>query len=215
MEQLGSQRAGSYEIVYLNIFGKSVEKIQVSLKSDKNNGTLHEGLCTFVIICRWILLRIRNVSDKSCRENRKSHFMFNNSCRLWDNVEKYGIARQATDDNIIRRMRFACWITKATHTHTHTEYVILTAFARQQWLRERVSMLRLFVHCLSCCFFWQVALGQLFFSQYFGFPLWASFYQCSILTAILILFIILPVFHTHRHLNTVHHSTSVPYSPPS
>jgi hypothetical protein len=38
-------------------------------------------------------------------------------------VEKYGTARQATDDNIIRRMRFACWITKATDTHS--EYVIL------------------------------------------------------------------------------------------
>jgi len=34
--------------------------------------------------------------------------------------EKYGTARQATDDTIIWRMRIACWITKATHTHTHT-----------------------------------------------------------------------------------------------
>jgi hypothetical protein len=55
-------------------------------------------------------------------------------------VEKYGRARQATDDNIIRRMRFACWITKATDTHS--EYVILIAFRRQQWLRERASFLR-------------------------------------------------------------------------
>jgi hypothetical protein len=39
--------------------------------------------------------------------------------RLWDNVKKYGGSREATDDNIIRRMRFACWITKAT------EYIIL------------------------------------------------------------------------------------------
>jgi hypothetical protein len=38
-------------------------------------------------------------------------------------MEKYGTARQTTDDNIIRRMRFACWITKATDTHS--EYVIL------------------------------------------------------------------------------------------
>jgi hypothetical protein len=38
------------------------------------------------------------------------------SCRLLENVEKCGTARQATDDNIIRRMRFACWITKATNT---------------------------------------------------------------------------------------------------
>jgi hypothetical protein len=55
-------------------------------------------------------------------------------------VEKYGRAGQATDDNIIRRMRFACWITKATDTHS--EYVILIAFARQKLLRERASILR-------------------------------------------------------------------------
>jgi hypothetical protein len=41
-------------------------------------------------------------------------------------VEKYGTARQATDDNIIRRMRFACWVTKATDTHS--QYVILIFF---------------------------------------------------------------------------------------
>jgi hypothetical protein len=43
-----------------------------------------------------------------------------------DNVEKYGKARQATDDNIIRRMRIACWITKATVTQS--EYVIFLFF---------------------------------------------------------------------------------------
>jgi hypothetical protein len=70
------------------------------------------------------------------------------------NVEKYGTDRQATDDNIIRRMRFACWITKATDTHS--EYVVLLAFPRQQWLRERASMVRFtYVACLvisACCF---------------------------------------------------------------
>jgi hypothetical protein len=75
------------------------------------------------------------------------------SCRLWDNVEKYGTARQATDDNIIRRMRFACCITKATDTHS--EYVILIACPRQQWLRERATMLRYTVlnihrYCVKC-----------------------------------------------------------------
>jgi hypothetical protein len=59
-------------------FSKICEKIQVSLKSDNNNGTLHEDLCTFMVICRWILVRMRNVSDKSCRENQNTHFMFNN-----------------------------------------------------------------------------------------------------------------------------------------
>jgi hypothetical protein len=55
-------------------------------------------------------------------------------------VEKYGTAGRAADNNIIRRMRFACWIPKATHTHP--EYVIFIAFPLQQWLRERASMLR-------------------------------------------------------------------------
>jgi hypothetical protein len=43
-----------------------------------------------------------------------------------DNVEKYGTARQGKNDNIIRRMRFACRITKATDTHS--EYLILIVF---------------------------------------------------------------------------------------
>jgi len=34
-------------------------------------GTLHEDLCTFLIISRSIPLRTGNVSDKSCRENQK------------------------------------------------------------------------------------------------------------------------------------------------
>ena len=46
--------------------------------------------------------------------------MFNNvffrqSCHLWDNVEKYSGAAQATVT--IRRTTY--WIPKATHTHTH------------------------------------------------------------------------------------------------
>jgi hypothetical protein len=50
---------------------------------------------------------------------------------LWNNVEKYGIARQATDDNTIQRMRCACWIPEL---QTHSEYTRFIAFLRQQWL---------------------------------------------------------------------------------
>jgi hypothetical protein len=36
--------------------------------------------CTFLIILvsRSVLLGMRNVSDKSCRENQNAHFVFNN-----------------------------------------------------------------------------------------------------------------------------------------
>jgi hypothetical protein len=36
----------------------------------------------------------------------------------------------------------ACWITKATDTHSEYVRVIVTDFPRQQWLRESASMLR-------------------------------------------------------------------------
>jgi len=39
-------------------------------------------------------------------------------------------------------MRNACWITKATDTHS--EYVIVIVFPEQKWLRERASMLHLY-----------------------------------------------------------------------
>jgi len=43
MKQFGFYWKHFYEI-YMSIFRKSVEKIEISLKSDKNNGTLHEYL---------------------------------------------------------------------------------------------------------------------------------------------------------------------------
>jgi hypothetical protein len=48
----------------------------------------------------------------------------------------------------MRRMRFAYWISKATDTRS--EYIRLTAFPRQQWLREGVSILCLYLCGPSC-----------------------------------------------------------------
>jgi hypothetical protein len=55
-------------------------------------------------------------------------------------VERYGTIRQATDGNIIQRMRFACWMSKATDTHS--EHVILIAAVLQQLSREVASVVR-------------------------------------------------------------------------
>jgi len=57
------------------IFRKFVEKIEVLLKYAKNNATVLEGLCTFIIIFHRVL-RMKNVSDK-CRENKRN-FIFSN-----------------------------------------------------------------------------------------------------------------------------------------
>jgi hypothetical protein len=54
-------------------------------------------------------------------------------------VEKYRIKSDRPQIKIWR-MRIACWITKAKNTHS--EYLILDASPLQQWLYERVSLLR-------------------------------------------------------------------------
>jgi hypothetical protein len=72
----GFQWTDFHEIWYLIIFRKYADKIQVSLKSDNNNGTLHQNLCTVMIISRWILLRMRNVSDRICKKDQTTHFIF-------------------------------------------------------------------------------------------------------------------------------------------
>jgi hypothetical protein len=99
---------------------------------------------------------------------KHTYFQFNNvfgkSCRLWNNVEK-SETRGTTNDVTIWRIRVACYISKTTcmharthahrvthalgHAHTH-KYVIFIVFTRQQWLRERASVLRytMYIACL-------------------------------------------------------------------
>ena len=125
----------------------SVEKIQISLKSDKNN-----GFVTWRPMCVYdgsmILLTMRNVSDNNCRGN--TNFMFKNfsrkSCLLWDNVENYGTAWQVKDD-IIWRMHCTYCVTKTTDINS--ENVILIPFRQQQLSKGRASILHYKIHCLS------------------------------------------------------------------
>ena len=77
-------------------------------------------------------------------------------------MEKYGTARQTTDDNVIRRMRFECWITKATDTHS--EYLILFAVTLQEWLHESTSVLRYIFDIFPVRFVLQK--GKVFFQLY-------------------------------------------------
>ena len=93
MEHLDSQWKDFHEIRSLRIFRKSVEKIQVSLKSDNNNGNLRENQYALLFLCRLIPLRMTDVWQTSCREIQNTHFMYNNffkkSCRykiMWENM---------------------------------------------------------------------------------------------------------------------------------
>jgi len=53
-------------------------KIQCCLKSDKNNWYFTLRPMYILIISHWILLIMRNVSDKKCRD-QNTHFMYNKS----------------------------------------------------------------------------------------------------------------------------------------
>jgi len=83
---------------------------------------------------------MRNVSEKFVGKIRThilcSIIFFSENHHLWDNVEKYGTARSATDDNIMLHRKNAISMSgnEGTNTHTQSEYRILTAFPRHQWL---------------------------------------------------------------------------------
>ena len=63
MEQLGWHWTDYYEIWYLNIFLKPVEKIQESLKHGKKRALYMKNNTHFWIIFASVLLRMKNVSD--------------------------------------------------------------------------------------------------------------------------------------------------------
>jgi hypothetical protein len=96
-----------------------------------------------MIISRLIILRMRNVSHKSCREGQNKHFMFNTfspqNRAVHEKMWKIMVGPDRPQVTI-QRKRCACWITKATDTQS--EYVILIFFPRQKWERERALVLR-------------------------------------------------------------------------
>jgi hypothetical protein len=95
-------------------------------------GTLHEDQYTILIVSHSVLPRMRNVSDKSCRESKNTHFVFNNFFKkiavceiMWKNIVQRGRPQMT-----IWHMCIACWIPNTTNTHS--KYVIITAFPLPQ-----------------------------------------------------------------------------------
>jgi hypothetical protein len=98
-------------------------------------GTVHKH--TFLIISRSILLRMRNVSEDVVE--KPTHISY--SITFSEEVMWKNIVEPDRPHLAIRRMRFACWIPKATHTRARA-HVILVAFLLQQWFHERAPVLR-------------------------------------------------------------------------
>jgi len=115
-QQLNSHWTDLHEIWYLSMFRKYVEKIQVSFKSDKNNGYIIWRPITFFLSYLAHVFSGWEVFQTKAAENKNIHFMFNNffrkkkKCRLWKNTVQPGRPQ------LILGMRIACWIPKATNT---------------------------------------------------------------------------------------------------
>ena len=129
----------------LEYLSKMCREIQSVIKIWQSYRVLYTKTC----VSRWMPLKMR-IADRNtfliqyfCTDNRAI-------CEV--KVEKYG--RESDRSQMtIRRMRFACWITKTTDTQS--EYVIFTAFPRQQWFHERASLLRFTcIACLVLPFLW-------------------------------------------------------------
>ena len=96
--------------------------------------TFIEHQCTFLVIRRSIILRMRNVSDKmlggpTTHFSSITFFVFENLAVyeiMWKNI-----VEPERPQVTIWRIRIACWIPKATNAHT--DCVTLTNFPPQQY----------------------------------------------------------------------------------
>jgi len=128
MEQLGSHWKDFHEILYFSIFRKSVVKIQVSSKYDKNNGYFTWRPIYIFIISRSLPLRMKIVSEKSYRNYKNTHFTFNNAFfsenRAVYEIMCKNIVKPEIPQMTIWLMRIACWICTATNTQ-NMQYLLL------------------------------------------------------------------------------------------
>ena len=111
-------------------------KFKFLLKSDEHNGYFTcRPIYIFLIVSRSFLLRMRNVSEKRCRENQNTYFAFRIFFEYYTvyEIKWKNIVEGARPQLTIWRMRIACWITKATNTHTWNKYYSLL------------------LHCNNCC----------------------------------------------------------------
>ena len=71
-------------------------------------------------ISRWILLRMRNILDKSCRENHNT-FYFQKLCfqirAVYETMSKNLVVPEATNEVTIWGIQVSCWISKTIRTH--------------------------------------------------------------------------------------------------
>ena len=139
--------------------------------------SLHDDQYPFLVISRSVLLRMRNVSDKICRGNKNTHFMFNNF--LFENRAAYeimckNIVERGRPRITIWRIRIACWTAKARDIHS--EYVKLLHFLCNSGCTKAPYS---YVFTYTVCLVYSNVIQQLFrLTHSFMFFWFHFFYDC-------------------------------------
>jgi len=107
--ELSSPWKDFHGIWNFRIIQKSVEKIQVPLKFDKNNRhfytKIYVHLYLYEFSLEWEMFQAKVgaiTRDILCSIT----FFPRKLCSLWDNAGKYGTARRGTGDNLMRRRKY-------------------------------------------------------------------------------------------------------------
>jgi hypothetical protein len=178
MEQLGSHWTDFHEIWFLSIFRNSVQIIKVSLNSDKNNGYFTPIPMYIHANISPSSTENENCYGQICIENHNIYFMFNNvfpkivPCIHFTSLHFTSLHLMFDDlpfsyfaslllmwKNVVqlerprKTIKYGSRALHATYfkaTNTHSEYVILVAFPRQNRLHERASVLRYTYNTSSC-----------------------------------------------------------------
>jgi len=98
-------------------------------------------LVTFMIATRWILLRMRNVSDKSCRENKNTYFVFIN----FFFPSKIVPVCEITWENVF------CVLDTKGYKHTFT-ICDINYFSTTTIVAQTRLIVTLYIRCLYCCY---------------------------------------------------------------
>ena len=132
------------------LFFENLSRKFLSLESDKNKAYftrrpmyVYENI-SLNFCPKWELFQTKVVEEIRTDILCSRTFFFSKIVSFMITWKK--MVQPDSPQTIIRHLRFARWITKATDTHS--EYVKLTAFPRQQRSRKSASMLRLYAHCL-------------------------------------------------------------------
>jgi hypothetical protein len=143
MEQLGSKWTDFHEIWYLNICLETCRKNSSLITFWQEQRVLCMKIYVIYDNIFLAFLKMRNISDKICRESQNTHFMFHigfTKILLFYEIMWNNTVEPDRPQVTIRHMRIACCMPKTTDTHL--DYVMFVVFPLQQWLQGRASVLR-------------------------------------------------------------------------